>query len=183
MKPLRSRTPRRKSIRLDGKQDESLARQSKRQDTTIESEGAEFLVLGQLLIRGITAYKTYARQPEYDVVAINPDRHKSVARISVKSRWTTTATGFLLKSLDCDFVVLVKLNRGSKDGSAEVRPPEYFILPAHVLRRVPRSKGWNKISFGSIPGFKTYQDRWDLISQFLQRRKKRPNERKETVGR
>lgn len=142
---------------------------AKRQNTRIESEGAEFLVLGQLLIQGIPAYKTYTQQPGYDLVVINPDRHRS-GRISVKSRWTTTATGFILKSLNCDFIVLVKLNRGSKDGNAEIRPPEYFILPAHVLRDVPRSKGWNRISFGSIPGFKTYQDRWDLISEFVERR-------------
>ena len=30
-----------------------------RQDTTLESEGAEFLVLGQLLIEGIPAYEAY----------------------------------------------------------------------------------------------------------------------------
>ncbi len=39
------------------------------------------------------------------------------------------ATGFIIKDFDCDFVVVVKLNRGSKDGSGKVLPPEFFILP------------------------------------------------------
>ena len=56
-----------------------------RQDTKLESEGAEFLVLGQLLIRGINTYKTYTNMPGYDLVATRPAKNTSV-RIQVKSR-------------------------------------------------------------------------------------------------
>ena len=44
---------------------------AKRQDTKLESEGAEFLVLGHLLIEGISAYKAYINFPGYDLMAVN----------------------------------------------------------------------------------------------------------------
>jgi len=60
----------------------------KRQDTKLESEGAEFLVLGNLLIEGISCFKAYINFPGYDLVAVNPDKSKT-AKIQVKSRWAT----------------------------------------------------------------------------------------------
>jgi len=69
-----------------------------KQDTKLESEGAEFLVLGQLLIRRIATYKTYTNMPGYDLVATNPLRNTS-ARIQVKSQWSTNAPGFLISNL------------------------------------------------------------------------------------
>jgi len=141
-----------------------------RQDTRIESEGAEFLVLSQLLIAGILTFKSYTNTPGYDLIATNPETNSS-ARISVKSRWKTGAEGFLIKSFDCDFVVIAKLNRGSKDGRSKVLPPEFFVLPVAVTRAIPRTQGWGKISFSKIPHLETYRDRWDLIRDFLNARR------------
>lgn len=138
-----------------------------RQNTRIESEGAEFLVLGQLLVAGIPTYKSYTNMPGYDLVATNPE-NKSSARISVKSRWKTKAEGFIIKGFDCDFVVIVKLNRGSKDGRADVLAPEFFILPVDVVRAVPRTTGWGKVSFRNIPDLEGHRDAWHLIRDFLQ---------------
>ena len=84
-----------------------------RKNTRLKSEGAEFLVLGQLLIHGVPAYKTYTNMPGFDVVAVAPENAGATARISVKSRWDTGATGFIIKNFDCDFVVVAKLNRGT----------------------------------------------------------------------
>lgn len=137
-----------------------------RQDTHLESEGAEFLVLGQLLIQGILAYKTYTNMPGYDLVATNPERNRA-ARIQIKSRWKTKAEGFIIKNFDCDFVVIVKLNRGSKDGKADILPPEYFILPVDVAEALPRTEGWGKVSFSKIPDMESYRENWDLIRDFL----------------
>jgi hypothetical protein len=114
-----------------------------RQDTRLESEGAEFLVLGNLLIEGIASYKTYTNMPGYDLIATNPDQNRA-ARIQVKSRWKTRAEGFIIKNFDCDFVVVVKLNRGSKDGRQKVLAPEYFVLPSELARSLPRTKKWVK---------------------------------------
>lgn len=139
-----------------------------RQDTKLESEGAEFLALGQLLIQGIPAYKTYTNMPGYDLVATNPERNIA-ARIQIKSRWKTKAEGFIIKNFDCDFVVIVKLNRGSKDGKAEILPPEYFILPVELVKELPRTEGWGKVSFRNIADLGSYRDNWELIRDFLSR--------------
>ena len=140
-----------------------------RQNTRIESEGAEFLVLGQLLIAGIPTYKSYTNMPGYDLVATNPDANTS-ARISVKSRWKTKAEGFIIKNFDCDFVVVVRLNRGSKDGRADVLPPEFFVLPVEAVRAAPRTQDWGKIRFSRIQDLEQYRDDWSLIGAFLDRR-------------
>jgi len=64
-----------------------------RLDTKLESEGAEFLVLGHLLMNRIPAYKAYTNMPGYDLVATNPERN-TCARVQVKSRWETGSSGF-----------------------------------------------------------------------------------------
>jgi hypothetical protein len=139
-----------------------------RQNTKLESAGAEFLVLGHLLIEGIPAFKSYQNMKGYDVVAINGDSKtgRSV-RIQVKSRWRTNPGGFIIKNFDCDFVVVALLNRGSKDGSAEAKPPEYFVIPVDVARSLQRSEEWGKVNFSKFPERETYRDRWDLIRSAL----------------
>jgi hypothetical protein len=138
-----------------------------RQNTRLESEGAEFLVLGNLLIAGIPAYKSYSNLAGYDLIAVNPERNRS-ARIQVKSRWKTGAEGFILgKKVDWDFVVVARLNRGSKDRRAEVREPEFYVLPAKFIDTIPKTAGWGKISFQSIEGLDSYRSRWDLVRAFL----------------
>lgn len=137
-----------------------------RQDTSLESEGAEFLVLGNLLIQGIAAYKTYTNMKGYDLVATNPECNTS-ARVQVKSRWRTQAPGFIINNFDCDFVVVCRLNRGSKDGRAVVKDPEFFVFPIDVLKTFPRSEGWGKIMLRSIADLESYRNRWDLVREFL----------------
>lgn len=142
-----------------------------RLNSKLEAEGAEFLVLGALLIEGIVAHKTYTNTPGYDLVASNADNGTS-CRIQVKSRWATDYDGgFIIKNLDqCDFVVFVALNRGYRYRlkrtavDAGKIAPKFFVFPAAVLRRVPRSKGWGKLFLRNIPNVESYVDRWRLIS-------------------
>jgi len=138
-----------------------------RQNTHLESEGAEFLVLGNLLIQGIPAYKSYSNTAGYDLVAINPEQKSSV-RIQVKSRWRTGAEGFIIKRFDCEFVVVVLLNRGKKTGLGDVRAPECYVLPVEVISQL-ESGGWGKLSFSKIPDFSGYKERWDLVVEALAR--------------
>lgn len=138
----------------------------KRQNTQLEAEGAEFLVLANLLIQGVPAYKTYTNMPGYDIVATDPGGNRS-ARIQVKSRWRTKAEGFIIRNFDCDFVVIVKLNRGSKDGSADILPPEFFVLPIEDAKKLPRTDNWGKVSFRQIPSLESHRDKWDHIREFL----------------
>src|SRR4051812_46499425 len=87
-----------------------------RQDTKLESEGAEFLVLGNLLLDGVSCFKAYVNFRGYDLVATNPESDKT-ARIQVKSRWATNYDrSFPIKNFDCEFVVHVALNRGYRFG-------------------------------------------------------------------
>lgn len=137
-----------------------------RQDTKLESEGAEFLALGQLLVQRIPTYKTYTNMPGYDLVATNPDTNRS-ARIQVKSRWRTGAPGFLIKNFDCEFVVVVKLNRGKKGGGGVVLPPEFFVLPVSAVKAAHKPGSWSKVFFKDIHKFEKYQDNWSLVEAFL----------------
>lgn len=141
-----------------------------RLDTRLESEGAEFLVLGQLLLQRIAAYKTYTNMPGYDLVATNPEMNTS-AKIQVKSRWRTGATGFPIKNFDCDFVVAAFLNRGSKDGKKEILAPEYFVIPVDLILALPRDARWSKVDLKGISDREQYRENWNQIADFLTRRR------------
>jgi len=145
----------------------------KKQDTKLESEGAEFLVLGLLLVEGVSAYKAYINFPGYDLTAINPDT-KKVARIQVKSRWATDYdTSFPLKNLDCDFVVHVALNRGYRFGKKKnikdngIKPPTFYIFPIDIIAKARNEKGWNKVQIKKVEKLDSYIDNWQLIKDYL----------------
>lgn len=46
-----------------------------RLDTSLESSGAEFLVLGHLLVEGIQAFKAYTNFPGYDLITAASRAH------------------------------------------------------------------------------------------------------------
>lgn len=110
-----------------------------RQNTKLEAEGAEFLVLGHLLIEGVSCFKAYVNFPGYDLIATNAEKSR-IARIQVKSRWATDYDkSFPIKNYNCDFVVHVALNRGyrfSKKNSKTlgIAEPEFFIFPVDAIR-------------------------------------------------
>jgi len=145
-----------------------------RQDTRLESEGAEFLVLGNLLVEGISCFKAYVNFPGYDLVAVNPENSKT-ARIQVKSRWATNYDkSFPIKNFDCEFVVHVALNRGFRFGKAPkfgdngVRDPVFYVFPVHVVcaAQNPKSK-WGKVTISNIPNLEMYRNNWALIAAHL----------------
>jgi hypothetical protein len=138
----------------------------KRLNTRLESEGAEFLVLGQLLLHKIAAYKTYTNMPGYDLIATDPE-HNTSARIQVKSRWRTGASGFPISNFDCEFVVAAFLNRGSKDGKKEVLSPDYYVFPVGVIQGLPRDKQWSKVDLKHLPDREMYRENWLQIADFL----------------
>ena len=132
-----------------------------RQNTRLEAEGAEFLVLGHLLVEGLQAYKMYTNMPGYDVLVVNPEANR-IARVSVKSRWKASANGFIINNFDSDFVVVAKLNRGT----AELRSPQFFVIPTGVLASLSPS-GWGKLNFSAIPNFQSYMNAWHRIRDFI----------------
>ncbi|WP_096702263.1 hypothetical protein [Magnetospirillum sp. 15-1] len=144
---------------------------SKRLDTSLEAAGAEFLVLGNLLIEGIPSYKAYTNFPGYDITATNPETNRS-ARIQVKSRFVTNFDGLIIKNYDADFVVFVALNRGyyhgPRKGDSGVRPPSFYVFPMSYILDVrdPDNK-WGKIVKRRLVDLESHRDRWDVIKEFL----------------
>lgn len=153
--------------------DAEIQRQRKRLDSKLESEGAEFLVLGLLLVEGIQAIKAYTRFPGYDLLAFNPDGGRQ-CRIQVKSRWATNYDrAFPMKNFDCDIVVHVALNRGYR-GRRRVSPgagrstPQIYVLPVDVVRAAQDPKSsWGKVHLRNIPDVASYIDNWSLVRDFL----------------
>ena len=147
----------------------------------LRSEGAEFLVLGQLLMRDIHSTKAYTRFPGWDILCVNPDTGRQ-ARIQVKSRWATDSGNFLVKNFDCDFVVLVYLNRGynfGKRNSLEIgiKDPQFWVFPVELLKE-SISKQNNSGKLGNSYSFRrtkietngrSFEDKWNLILDFLQK--------------
>jgi len=142
-----------------------------RLNTKLESEAAEFLVLGQLLLERVTAFKAYVNYPGYDIVAVEPDKNRS-ARIQVKSRYRTDWDGFIINNFDCDFVVFVALNRGlgrlRRDGDPGVKEPDFYVFPISYVKNVrdPNNK-WGKIVRNRLIEFGKFRNRWELIQGFL----------------
>lgn len=142
-----------------------------RRDTKLESEGAEFLVLGRLLLEKIPTYKTYTNFPGYDLVATNAENNTS-ARIQVKSRYQTNWDGFIIKNFDCEFVVFVALNRGyskqRKSGDTGINDPDFYVLPvSYVLKVRDPDNEWGKIIKNRLVDLDKYKDQWGLIQDFL----------------
>jgi len=149
-----------------------MAKKRTRKDTKLESEGAEFLVLGRLLLEKITAFKTYTNFPGYDLIATSANNNTS-ARIQVKSRFQTNWDGFIIKNFECDFVVLVTLNRGyskpRKKGDTGIKEPDFYVFPISYINEVrdPNNK-WGKIVRNRLVDFEKFKDQWSLIATFLE---------------
>lgn len=148
---------------------------SQRLDTKLEAEGAEFLVLGLLLVEGIQATKAYTRFPGYDLLAFNPDNQRQ-ARLQVKSRWATDYDkGFPIKNFETDFVVHVALNRGYRYRRRQTeaddgrRAPSVYVFPVDVVAAAQRpSRTWSKVRLYDISDVESYLDNWDLVRDFLE---------------
>ena len=145
-------------------------------DSKLEAAGAEYLVLGHLLIEGIAAYKAYDNNPGYDIVAVLPATNRS-ARIQVKSRWATDFDGgFLIKNHDCDFVALVALNRGFRYQKRKLSlpidagraKPDIYIIPIEAaVAGVYEKSPWGKIFLKRITDSGSYRDNWGIVRDFL----------------
>lgn len=149
-------------------------------ETNLYSEGAEFLVLGHLLIRGVHATKAYTSFPGWDVLATHP-QSGATCRIQVKARLATDFDGgFPIKNFGAEFVVLAALNRGnryrktSKSGPASgEREPQFWILPMDVVTRAAEDASmWGssrKVFLRHLDHPGQYLGAWNLISEHLSR--------------
>jgi len=145
-----------------------------RLDTSLEAAGAEFLVLGNLLAEGIQSFKAYTNYPGYDIIATNPEKNRS-CRVQVKSRWATDFNkAFPINNFDCDYVVLVALNRGfryrkkaTKDNTGR-RSPEFYVLPVKAVKAAQRpTSQWGMVFMKDINKIDKYLDGWHQIKKYL----------------
>jgi hypothetical protein len=139
----------------------------KRRDTTLESEGAEFLVLGNLLIRGISSYKSYRKNAGHDLVAVNPEKNLST-RVEVKSCWASDSHWNMPMKVpgSTDFYVYVRLNRADRFGISSEKAPEFYVFPTKVVDALSKT-GWNQARLKTIKKLEKYENAWDLISKKL----------------
>lgn len=140
-----------------------------RLNTQLESKGAEFLVLGQLLIRGIETYCCHQNQQGYDLMATKGNK---ACRIQVKSRYYSGSDSFPIKEFDCDFVVFCGLNRGYEkckaNGETGMCEPVFYVLPVEVVKLAQDGREkWNKVHLRQIDNVEQYSHSWDLISEFV----------------
>lgn len=118
----------------------------------LQAEGAEFLVLGRLLIEGISAWKGYTNFPGYDIIAQGSTGARS-CRIQVKSTTISHSTEFDLANFDCDFICYVALNRrtrGSKLEDSGPREPEIYVFPKEVALAAWQEGSRSKVRLSAI---------------------------------
>ena len=146
-----------------------------RLNTSLQSTGAEFLVLGHLLINGIQAYKAYVNHQGYDLMAVNPDNH-CACRIQVKSRYATDFDGgFPINNFECDFVVFAALSRGyryskvnKESGDTGISAPVFYVIPAEVIQSATKQAArWQKVYLRDIAEVGQYLNDWDRIAVFM----------------
>lgn len=151
-------------------------------ETNLYSEGAEFLVLGNLLIRGLHATKAYTRFPGWDILASDPTGG-TTCRVQVKARLATDFDfGFPIKNFDAEFVVVVALNRGFRYAKARsaragigVLDPQFWVFPMEVVKTAAagastwgEGSGVYKIYFRRvIPEWESYEGAWHIIAARL----------------
>ena len=153
-----------------------------RKDTTLPSSGAEFLVLGELLIREIESHKSYGNQKAYDIVSVNSKNNKS-ARIQVKCKNFKTDYGFWLNEKEklCDFYVFVhtgiyKYVKRKSDGKRisqliENNPskPRFFIMDFKKTQEYKRTDkdGTDYLRILKDTPYEKFEDNWMQIKKFL----------------
>lgn len=121
-----------------------------------------------------SCFKAYVNFPGYDLVATDPESHRT-ARIQVTSRWATNYDkSFPIKNFGCEFVVHVALNRGyrfgktPREGESGVRPPDYYVFPVNVVKGAQNEGDkWGKVTITNIPSYAQYRDAWHLIRTYL----------------
>ena len=137
-----------------------------RDDTTLEAAGAEHLVVGNLLIGGLQAFRAYANQSGYDVLVVDPKTERSL-KVQVKSRVAIDSGSFKIKHPDFDFVVFVRLNRGTKAARKEGRrdgadQPQFYIVPKEEIVFI---SGIARIAKSRLK--EKYLNNWDAIKRKL----------------
>lgn len=142
----------------------------KRISTQLEQEGAEHLVIGNLLRFKIQSFLCPKNFENYDLIAVNPKKNL-MKKIQVKSRFNKEASSFPLKKVGSDFIVFVKLNCAKRTKGQVIygydSEPEFYIFPTKLCEEYREKTGWYKVLIRNIPDYKLYKNNWKSISEAL----------------
>lgn len=86
---------------------------NQQQLTPLHADGAELYTLGQILLRGKTAFRAYKNQQDWDIICLSNDR-KTTLTVQVKYRtdYSNPNGGILQFNNPVEFDVLVLINGG-----------------------------------------------------------------------
>ena len=155
-----------------------MTKKRKRLDTKLFSNGAEFLVLGKLLLTNIQTYKTYVNFEGYDLVCVNP-KENLTAKIQVKSKNFKNDSGFYLNSPDKedpDFYIFAQTNSIKKIKekyhlvSDDEKAPMLYVMNLETVKKYKKidKTGTNWISLSvDVPNLDNYLNNWNQIKDFL----------------
>ena len=147
----------------------------KRLNTQLAASGAEFIVLGKLLLNEIEAYKTYVNFEGYDIVAVSPKNNKS-CKIQIKSKNFKNSTSFYLNSDDknaTDFYIFCQTNIYEYINKVatfrEDFEPKFFVINSNIVKKYKEkdNKNTDYLLLSSIPNIESYKDNWQQIKKFL----------------
>ena len=148
-----------------------------RKDSKLTQEGAEKLIVSNLLIRDIECYQAYSNQKSYDLIAISKNGKKT-ARIEVKSRLNKhaqkiTGSNFKHKTRPFpDFYVSVFIK--SFKNKSQVSPNnieiDILVLPQKIVHSKKHSHIRAKGTYfypNRLDDIKKYLNNYELITDFL----------------
>ncbi len=140
-------------------------------------EGAEKLIVSNLLIRDIECYQAYENQKSYDLIAISKNGKKT-ARIEVKSRQNNhsrkiTNSNFMQKSPPLpDFYVsvFIKSYKNNKKVLPNDVETEVLVLPKSIVHSKKNTAVGQKGKYfypNKLQNIHQYLDNYELITKFL----------------
>ncbi len=97
--------------------------------TPLRADGAEFYTLGQILLRGITAFRAYKNQTGWDIICLSNDCSKEW-KVQVKYRTdyrrNNQGGGITFNTDSNDVLVYIDANSENADFNAYVIPKSDF---------------------------------------------------------
>ena len=140
-------------------------------------EGAEKLIVSNLLIRDIECYQAYENQQSYDLIAISKNGKKT-ARIEVKSRQNNYSksisnSNFMQKNPpypDFYVSVFIKSFQNKEKVSPNDVKTEVLILPKNVVHSKKHTAVGEKGKYfypNRLKDVNEYLDNYELITDFL----------------
>lgn len=124
--------------------------------TPLHADGAEFYTLGQILLRGITAFRAYKNQKGWDIICLSNDCSKEwKVQVKYRTDYRRNNKGGRIKfNTDSnDVLVYIDANAGNADFNTYAIPKSDF---PNVLTKT------NNLT-SAVNTLTQYKDRWQAF--------------------